>query len=322
MLNYSFYHLVKHALEEVDALIQTQLRSQVSLTEEVGKHITQSGGKRLRPLMVLLSAGMFQALDEQAITLAAIVELIHTVTLLHDDVVDNSALRRGQKTANALWGNQASILVGDFLYSRTFQMMVNLRNFDVLEALAKTTTVITEGEVLQLQNCHNPEMTEESYRQVITSKTGALFSAAAQTGPILTHRPAEEINQMARFGLHLGTAFQLIDDTLDYCADPEKTGKNLGDDLAEGKLTLPLLYALKMASTTEKTFIRQAITQGSLEKLEAILEVIQATGAIEYTQTVAKQEAAAALAALNAFPDSAHRQALADLVEFAVRRRF
>src|SRR3990167_1684521 len=225
--------LVSDDLVATDSIILQQLASSIPLIQELGLHITQSGGKRLRPLIVLLGAKLFNYEGTQHLTLAAMIELIHTATLLHDDVVDNSTLRRGKKTANAIWGNQASVLVGDYLYSQAFQMMVSLQNFKVFETLSIATRTIAEGEILQLENCHNPDTTEEKYMDVIRYKTGTLFAAAAQMGPVLVQQDSA-VQAMAEYGLHLGTAFQLIDDALDYQADPVMTGKNLGDDLAEG----------------------------------------------------------------------------------------
>ncbi|MBI5447741.1 MAG: polyprenyl synthetase family protein [Gammaproteobacteria bacterium] len=316
------HDLVKDELIAVDQLIQQQLSSQAALTEELGKHITQAGGKRLRPLLVLLGAALFDCRNEQAITLAAIIELTHTVSLLHDDVIDESSLRRGKKTANAIWGNKASILVGDFLYSRTYQLTVTLKNLILLDMLAKTGMLITEGEVLQLQNCHNPDVTENNYMQIITSKTGALFSAAAQMGALLTERPPEEVAAMAAYGSHLGIAFQLIDDALDYCANPDQTGKNLGDDLAEGKTTLPLIYAMKVGNEAEKRLIQEAIRNGGPAPFEQIVKTIQSTGALDIIRQRAKIETQKAIEAISIFPDSIYRQALLDLVAFALDRTF
>lgn len=314
--------VVKNELLAVDAVIQAQLRSQADLTQEVGKYITQTGGKRLRPLLVLLGAGLFNHINEHAITLAAMIELIHTATLLHDDVVDESSLRRGKKTANLIWGNQASILVGDFLYSRGFQMLVAVKNTSIFEMMSKVTAVIAEGEILQLQNCHNPDVTEADYRRVIEYKTAMLFSVASRIGAILAQRTDQEIEAIAAYGLHLGIAFQLIDDMLDYRADPVQTGKNLGNDLAEGKPTLPLIYAIQVGTPAEKKLIQDAIRQGNATQLDAILQAIESTNAMKYVHEAAQEEAKKALATLSNFPDSSYRQALIDLADFAVHRAF
>lgn len=314
--------MVAQDLDKTNQLIVRQLRSKIPLIEELGLHITQSGGKRLRPLLVLLGSKLFDYTGEAHITLAAMIELIHTATLLHDDVVDASTLRRGKETANSIWGNQASVLVGDYLYSQAFQMMVSLQNFKIFETLATATKTIAEGEILQLENCHNPDTTEEKYMEVIRCKTGTLFAAAAQMGAILCHREEIESQKMHQYGAHLGTAFQLIDDALDYAADPTLTGKNLGDDLAEGKPTLPLIHALKHGSVQEKNMIRHALSNSDQAHLSEILSAIESTKAIAYTYSAAKIEADKAKAQLAYLPNNEYRQALLSLVDFAVDRRF
>jgi len=314
--------LVEADLINTDLLIDNCLRSEIDLIPQLGKHLIHSGGKRLRPLIVLLGARAFGYVGQDHIELAAILELIHTATLLHDDVVDTSELRRGHKTANAIWGNPASVLVGDFLYSRAFQMMIKVNNMQILKTLADATNIIAEGEILQLLNCKNPNTDEASYMQVIRAKTGTLFSTASQQGALLTNQSATIVNNMVQYGMHLGIAFQLIDDALDYSTNTETLGKNQGDDLAEGKPTLPLLYALKHGTKEQAHCIQQAIQEASREKLDAILAAIKSTKAIEYTYEVAKQHVAKALEYIHTIPDSPYRQALASLAEFAVLRKY
>jgi octaprenyl-diphosphate synthase len=306
----------------VNALIRESLASDVVLINRVAAHITESGGKRLRPLIVLLGARACGYRGREHIAAAAIVEFIHTATLLHDDVVDQSALRRGQETANELWGNQASVLVGDFLYSRAFQMMVELGRMRIMEIMADATNTIAEGEVLQLLNVHDPDTTEERYRQVIYRKTARLFEAGAQIGGVLGGVSADQERALAAYGRHLGTAFQLVDDALDYAADSRELGKNLGDDLAEGKPTLPLIIAMRQGSEAQRTLIREAIQHGGRDRLDAIRAAIESTGALEYTLALAQTEASLAEGALGAVPDSDFKDALASLSGFAVRRRF
>ncbi len=304
----------------VNQLIQQRLQSDVVLINELSRYIINSGGKRLRPLLVLLAARACAYDAEQHIQLAAIVEFIHTATLLHDDVVDASDLRRGNETANAVWGNEASVLVGDFLYSRAFEMMVELGNMRILDVLAHATNTIAEGEVLQLLNVHNPETTIEQYLKVILSKTAKLFEAGAQLGAIVAGQPAEVERALAAYGLHLGTAFQLIDDVLDYSADVEAMGKNIGDDLAEGKPTLPLIYGIEHGNAEQSACIRKAIEDGGREHIDAVMAAIRETDAITYTRSVAHKEADKALQALQVLPDSEYRSSLEDLVKFAVNR--
>lgn len=314
--------LVETDLINTDLLIDDCLRSEIDLIPQLGKHLIHSGGKRLRPLIVLLGAHAFGYPGQAHIELAAILELIHTATLLHDDVVDTSELRRGHKTANAIWGNPASVLVGDFLYSRAFQMMVKVNNMPILKTLADATNIIAEGEILQLLNCKNPNTDEASYMQVIRAKTGTLFSTAAQQGALLTNQSATIINNMVQYGMHLGIAFQLIDDALDYSTSTETLGKNQGDDLAEGKPTLPLLYALKHGTKEQAQCIQHAIQEASRENLDVILKAIESTDAIAYTYEHAKQHVTKALEYIHTIPDSPYRQALASLAEFAVVRKY
>lgn len=309
-------------LQAVNALIRHQLHSDVVLINQLAAYIIESGGKRLRPVTVLLAAQACGYTGQQHIDAAAIIEFIHTATLLHDDVVDESSLRRGRETANAIWGNQASVLVGDFLYSRAFQMMVNIGSMRIMEIMADTTNTIAEGEVMQLLNCHDPDTTEERYMAVIHCKTAKLFEAAAQLGAVLTGRPREDELAMARYGLHLGTAFQLIDDVLDYSASSAELGKNIGDDLAEGKPTLPLIHAIRHGSPEEARIIRNAIEQGGLQQIDLVTRTIESTGALDYTSRLAAKEAELAITSLPTLPESPARDALIGLAQFAVNRRY
>jgi octaprenyl-diphosphate synthase len=314
--------LVATDLTATDNLIDTCLQSEIDLIQQLGRHLIHSGGKRLRPLVVLLSAHAFNYRGDKHITLAAIIELIHTVTLLHDDVVDASELRRGQKTANAVWGNAASVLVGDFLYSRTFQMMASIGSLPIMQLLADATNVISKGEILQLLNCKDPTTSEARYMEVIRAKTGALFATAAQMGPVLSQCSESEITAASNYGMQLGIAFQLIDDALDYSAATETLGKNRGDDLAEGKPTLPLIYALQHSTPEQANCIRNAIQQASCADLDAILQTIESTQAIAYTCRLAKQHVAQAIQNLRGIPDTPYRTALIALAEFAVERSY
>jgi len=315
-------HLVADDLRAVDQVIRRCLSSDVVLVNQIAEYIINSGGKRLRPLLVVVSSRACGYAEHRHAEAAAIVELIHTATLLHDDVVDRSELRRGRGTANSLWGNEASVLVGDYLYSRAFEMMVDLGNMRIMEVLASATNKIAEGEVLQLMNAHDPDTTEQRYLEVIYRKTAKLFEAGTQISAILAQCSPQQENSMTRFGRHLGTAFQLVDDALDYRADPEELGKNLGDDLAEGKPTLPLIHALRHGGSSEQVMIRDAIENGSVAQLERITALVESTGGLEYTARLARREADLAIAALADFPDSAHTRALRDLAEFAVARTY
>ncbi len=306
----------------VDAVIRRRLNSDVVLVRTVAEHIIAGGGKRLRPILVILSAGAFGYQGSHHHQLAAVVEFIHTATLLHDDVVDASDLRRGQATANALYGNPASVLVGDFVYSRAFQMMVETGSMRVMEVLAEATNVIAEGEVLQLMNCHDPDIDEQSYLRVIRYKTAKLFEAATRIGAILGGAAGAEEESMACYGMHLGTAFQLIDDVLDYSGDNRNTGKNVGDDLAEGKPTLPLLYVIRHGNAEEQALVRGAIEHGGLDDLPRVTAAIERTGALAYTRRQAEAEAQTAKAALDNVPHSKQRDYLLQLADFAVTRNF
>jgi len=314
--------LINDDMQAVNTLIRQRLESEVALVNQLGHYIINSGGKRLRPILLLLSARTFHYSERHHLTLAAVVEFIHTATLLHDDVVDASKLRRGRQTANSIWGNEASVLVGDFLYSRAFQMMVEVQNMRVMEILANATNVIAEGEVLQLLNCHDPDTTEARYLQVIRSKTAKLFEAAAQLGAVISQQPLEYEQALATYGAHLGTAFQLIDDVLDYSASSEEMGKNVGDDLAEGKPTLPLIYALKHSNPIQEEILREAITHGGKKYIKDVIAAIEFTQAIHYTREIAGQEAEKALVALEKLPPSPYKEALSSLAQFSVNRSY
>ena len=313
--------LARDDMQAVDRLISASLESDVALVSQVSQYIVSSGGKRLRPLLVLLAARALGYEGEQHVRSAAIVEFIHTATLLHDDVVDSSARRRGRDTANTVFGNQASVLVGDFLYSRAFQMMVDIDSMRVMQILADATNTIAAGEVMQLMNVHDPDTTEESYRQVIYRKTARLFEAGAQIAAVLADRDPGDEAAMITYGQNLGAAFQLVDDALDYNASAEELGKNIGDDLAEGKATLPLIYAMQQGSAGDKELIRKAIVEGGLDKLDRISAIIEATGALDYTAQRAQESADTAIAALVNVPESNYKQALIGIAEFSVRRR-
>lgn len=313
-------HLLAADMLAVDRVIRDRLHSEVVLIRQVAEYIIGGGGKRLRPALVLLSAGALGYRGTAHHTLAAVVEFIHTATLLHDDVVDESALRRGRPTANTLFGNAASVLVGDFVYSRAFQMMVNIDDMRVLQVLADATNVIAEGEVLQLMNCRNADIDEDSYLRVIRYKTAKLFEAAGRLGAILAGSPPEIEQAMASYGSHLGTAFQLIDDALDYSGEAGVIGKNIGDDLAEGKPTLPLIRAMQNGTAEEAALVRRAVSTGGLAELDGVLAAIRRSGALDYTRRQAEAEAEAARAALDAIPATQYRDSLIQLASFAVTR--
>jgi len=312
--------ITREDMARVDALINKSLASDVALVSQVSEYIVLSGGKRLRPLIVLLASRALGYDGEQHCRTAAIIEFIHTATLLHDDVVDASERRRGKDSANTVFGNQASVLVGDFLYSRAFQMMVDIDSMRVMQILADATNTIAAGEVLQLMNVHDPDISEEDYRQVIYRKTARLFEAGAQIASVLANRPDDEAAMIA-YGQHLGVAFQLVDDALDFNASAAELGKNLGDDLAEGKATLPLIHAMQKCSDRDRNMIRQAIVDGGLDKLDDIQSVIESTGALQYTAARAQEAADLAIDALAGIPDSEHKQALVAIADFAVKRR-
>ncbi|MBK9134894.1 MAG: polyprenyl synthetase family protein [Betaproteobacteria bacterium] len=307
-------------MQEVDALIRQRLASRVALIDQISGYIVNAGGKRIRPRLVLLFAEAFGQHGPERLELAAIVEFIHTATLLHDDVVDESALRRGRATANATFGNAASVLVGDFLYSRAFQMMVSVDRMRVLEVLADATNVIAEGEVLQLMNMHDPDLTVEDYLRVIRFKTAKLFEASARLGAVLGNAESAMEESCADYGRCLGTAFQLVDDLLDYEGDTAALGKNVGDDLREGKPTMPLLLAMERGSAAERQLIRRAIEEGEQQRLPEILAVVRRTGALDATRMAAQQEADKARARAAALPPSRAREALIDLCVRSVHR--
>ena len=318
--------LIKSSITEdmraVDAVIRKSLHSEVVLINQVADYIINSGGKRLRPALVLLSAGVFGKIETRHHELAAVVEFIHTATLLHDDVVDESALRRGRATANTLFGNAASVLVGDFVYSRAFQMMVGVQNMRVMDILAEATNIIAEGEVLQLLNINDADISDDDYLRVIHYKTAKLFEAATRLGAVICQASTEDENAMAEYGMRLGTAFQLIDDVLDLSGNSEDIGKSLGDDIAEGKPTLPLLYAMRHGDAKQSQLIRNAIEQGGLEDFSAIIKAVEQTGALDYVRNIAKQQAELACKAIQHLPSTPQHQALIQLAEFSVSRTF
>ncbi len=306
----------------VDRAIHQRLKSNVSLINQLSYYIVNGGGKRIRPLLVLLSARASGYDGTDHINLSAIIEFIHTATLLHDDVVDASEMRRGQETANAVWGNEASVLVGDFLYSRAFEMMVEVNNAKIMEIMAHTTNTIAEGEVLQLLNTNDAETSEASYLEVIRCKTAKLFEAASQVGAVISGMPREKEEALARYGMHIGAAFQLIDDVLDYTASSEQMGKNLGDDLAEGKPTLPLIHAMRVGSDEQAAVIRHAIQTGGREHIGDVLKIIESTDALAYTSRAAQKEAQLAIEAIDPVSESPYKDALIALAEFSVKRNY
>ena len=316
------YSLIASDIKAVDAVIRVRLYSEVALVRQVAEYIIQSGGKRLRPALVLLCAQALGYRGAHHHELAAVIEFIHTATLLHDDVVDESDLRRGRQTANALFGNSASVLVGDFLYSRAFQMMVDVGDMHVMRVLSDATNIIAEGEVLQLMNCHDADIDEASYLKVIRYKTAKLFEAAAQIGAIVGGASADVERRIAEYGMHLGTAFQLIDDVLDYSGAEAETGKRLGDDLAEGKPTLPLIYVMQKGTPEQVACVRKAIEGGGRDDFPAVLAAIHASGALEHAKRQARIEADLAANALDALPASPHKDSLLELCLFAVARSF
>ncbi len=316
-------NLVDSEFENTNQIILDRLQSDVVLVNQVGQYIVAAGGKRLRPMLLLLATKALNyqenSIKSQSI-LAAVIEMIHTATLLHDDVVDESDLRRGRETANAMFGNQASVLVGDYLYSRAFQMMVEVGEMRVMDVLSDTTNQIAAGEVLQLMNVNDPDVTEASYYQVIERKTAILFAAATQLAAIISGADKAIENSLKEYGMQLGIAFQLIDDALDYAADTEALGKNVGDDLAEGKPTLPLIHALENTDDNGKILIRNAIENGGLEQMEQVMAIIEQTGAIEYTYQAAEKAVNKAIEALSTLQDSTYKQALIDIASLSLKR--
>jgi octaprenyl-diphosphate synthase len=314
--------LVADDMSAVDELVKVKLASEVALINQLGHYIVHSGGKRLRPLLVVLAARASGYEGDKHLLVATVIEFIHTATLLHDDVVDASEMRRGQESANVLFGNEAAVLVGDFLYSRAFQMMVEVGGMAIMEILSDTTNAIAEGEVMQLMNCHDPDTSQDRYLDVIHHKTAKLFQAATRLGSVLAGRSEREQDAMAAYGLHLGKAFQLVDDVLDYSADSKELGKNVGDDLAEGKPTLPLIYAMRHGSEAQAALIRSAIEEGGQEHIAEIIAAIESTGALAYTQRLARDEADSAIQQLSHLPASNYRDALEALARYAVDRRY
>lgn len=313
----------EQVLEEFNAVndvIIEKIQSQVGLIDDLSNHIVQSGGKRLRPMLVLLSSKACGYQGMQHVALAAMIEFFHTATLLHDDVVDESTLRRGKQTANSIWGSKASILVGDYLFTQSVQLMVEVGNSEILKLIADTSLQISCGEVKQLSNRHNPALSFEEYFEVIRAKTALLFASSAGIGPILTESPQNVRDNMYAYGLHLGNAFQLIDDALDYCSDAKTLGKNIGDDLADGKATLPLIHALQHGTPKQQEQIKRSLKEGSLDYLDDILTALEDTKAIEYTQKIAEEEIDKALSALSILPESPSKAALTDLAYFALQR--
>ncbi|AVI61654.1 octaprenyl diphosphate synthase [Halomonas sp. GFAJ-1] len=313
--------VVADDFDAVNRTIVAQLNSKVPLVETIGQYIIESGGKRLRPLLVLLAARSLGYEGDKHITLATLIEFMHTSTLLHDDVVDESHMRRGKKTANDAWGNAPSVLVGDFLYSRSFQMMVDVGSMRIMAILSSATCIIAEGEVLQLTNIGNPSISEADYFETIQGKTAMLFEAASHSGAVLADATPGQERALQYYGRYLGLAFQLIDDLLDYQGDAEAMGKNVGDDLAEGKPTLPLIHAMERGTPDQAKLIRQVIRQGGLEQLNEVLEIINATGALEYTRARAVEMANKALAELDALPPSPYRDSMANIARLAVDRK-
>lgn len=320
MLLTNLKHTVSDDLDKVDKLILSSLSSPIPLVQDIGKHLIHGGGKRLRPLIVLICAKACGYLGDQHITMATVIEFIHTATLLHDDVVDNSALRRGKATANSKWGNEAAVLVGDFLYSRAFQLMVKLENLGILGIIANATNTIAEGEVLQLLNQYNPETTEQNYLNVIRSKTAKLFEAAAAVAAALAKSPLHIQSIVSQYGMHLGTAYQLIDDLLDYDANEVTFGKQLGNDLAEGKPTMPIIYLLQNGNAKQRAMVADAITNPQIENLSEIRQAMITSGAMEYTLNFAKREAELAKQAISELEDSEYRDIALDLADFVVSR--
>lgn len=314
--------LTESDMQRVNQVITENLASDVVLINQLSQHIIYSGGKRLRPVLVLLSAKACGYSGDDDALLAAVVEFIHTATLLHDDVVDDSEMRRGQKTASNIWGNEAAVLVGDYLYSRAFQMMVKAESMRIMDLLADATNTIAQGEVLQLLNIHDADTTEEKYHEVIYGKTACLFEAATRIGAILGDSDTGLEQAMADFGRHLGTAFQLVDDALDYTATSDELGKNVGDDLAEGKPTLPLIYAMQHGNDEQKALIRKAIKDGGLEHIGAIKNILDETGALAYTLGQARSESTLAKAAIKSLPQNEFKQALLFLADYATQRGY
>jgi len=321
-MTYPFYDAVADDFAAVDQLIKDSLSSNVPLVEEISAYLIEAGGKRLRPLLVLLCARACGYEGSDHIKLAAIIEFLHTAMLLHDDVVDESDLRRGRKTVNATWGNPASVLVGDFLHSRAFEMMVEIGDVSVMEILSHATNTIAEGEVQQLTNIRNPDLTEASYIEVISRKTAMLFQAASHSGTVLAGANQESEQALKNYGLHLGISFQLIDDMLDYDGTTADLGKNVGDDLAEGKVTLPLIIAMKQGDDQQCGSVKDAILNGGVENLDSIIQTVHDTGGLKYTGDCANDERHKALECLDLIEDSVYKKSMSDLINFVVDRSY
>jgi octaprenyl-diphosphate synthase len=319
-MNYPFLSVVKQDFQAVDDLIRANLNSEVPMVEEIAAYLVEAGGKRLRPLLVLLCAKACGYHGSDHVKLAAVIEFLHTAMLLHDDVVDESDLRRGRETVNAAWGNAPSVLVGDFLHSRAFEMMVDIGNIRVMEILSKATNVIAEGEVQQLSFIRNPATTEVEYMEIISRKTAMLFQAAAHAGAVLAGANEKTEHALRDYGLHLGIAFQMVDDQLDYLGTPEELGKNIGDDLAEGKVTLPLIVAMRNGQPDQKAFVEDAIRSGGVENLPEMIRLVKATDALKYTSEQANTERCQAMACLNNVADSEFKDSMSTLVNFVVDR--
>ena len=319
-MNYPFLSVVKQDFQAVDDLIRANLNSEVPMVEEIAAYLIEAGGKRLRPLLVLLCAKACGYQGSDHVKLAAVIEFLHTAMLLHDDVVDESNLRRGRKTVNAAWGNAPSVLVGDFLHSRAFEMMVDIGNIRVMEILSKATNVIAEGEVQQLSFIRNPATTEVEYMEIISRKTAMLFQAAAHAGAVLAGANEKTEHALRDYGLHLGIAFQMVDDQLDYLGTPEELGKNIGDDLAEGKVTLPLIVAMRNGQPDQKAFVEDAIRNGGVENLPEMIRLVKATDALKYTSEQANTERCEAMACLNNVADSEFKDSMSKLINFVVDR--
>ncbi len=318
----SIRSLVSEDLESTDRFIISQLESQIPMIRQVIEYVLTCGGKRVRPMVLLLSARALAHRGHKHVELAAVIELIHTATLLHDDVVDSSTLRRGHQTANTIWGNDASVLVGDFLYSRAFQIVVDVKHSTILDIFARATPYIAEGEILQLTNVNNPDTTEQFYYDIIDRKTAKLFEVAAQLGAVLSSESERDIEALRQFGRHLGLAYQLIDDALDYSQSADKTGKNVVQDISEGKTTMPLIHAMRKSKGADLELLRDAITTGSSKNLKTILGIIESTDAIKYTADTAKQHAHQAKQALSHLASTPYRKALEDLSDFVVARTY
>ena len=319
-MNYPFLSVVKQDFQAVDDLIRANLNSEVPMVEEIAAYLIEAGGKRLRPLLVLLCAKACGYQGHHHVKLAAVIEFLHTAMLLHDDVVDESDLRRGRETVNAAWGNAPSVLVGDFLHSRAFEMMVDIGNVRVMQILSRATNVIAEGEVQQLSFIRNPATTEVEYMEIISRKTAMLFQAAAHAGAVLAGADEKTEHALRDYGLHLGIAFQMVDDQLDYLGTPEELGKNIGDDLAEGKVTLPLIVAMRNGQPDQKAFVENAIRNGGVENLPKMLQLVDSTGALKYTAEQANMQRCKAVGYLSNVADSEFKDSMSTLVNFVVDR--